>query len=89
MQNRVARPVISTSIRTLLEALGRALDRFEGSHEANRRSGHAATVAKVEACGGAQCDGYGWINGATGGYQWARRCPDCAPEVRRSPFKDS
>lgn len=35
-------------------------------------------------CGGADCDGYGWINGLDDtGRPWAKPCPDCAPAVRR------
>ena len=36
-----------------------------------------------EPCGSAECDGYGWINtAADGGYQVARPCPDCPPQIR-------
>lgn len=38
-------------------------------------------------CGGADCDGHGWINGvAASGYRWAHPCPDCPPAIRRSAF---
>lgn len=38
----------------------------------------------VQACDGPECDGHGWINGSdpATGRAWARKCPDCPPEVR-------
>lgn len=37
----------------------------------------------AEPCGGADCDGHGWINGVTdAGYSFARPCPDCPPQIR-------
>ncbi|MGO2520109.1 MAG: hypothetical protein ACTH8F_08305 [Microbacterium sp.] len=46
---------------------------------------HAQTPAPARPtpCGGAECDGYGWINTHTpDGYTSARPCPDCSPAVR-------
>lgn len=82
MSNSTARPRFSASIRTLRAALTRAVSRFESTQKPARH-GHTEPAVRVQACGGVECDGYGWINGATDGYQWARPCPDCRPEVRR------
>lgn len=40
-------------------------------------------AARPQPCGGAQCDGYGWINSVTdAGYTVTRPCPDCPPSIR-------
>lgn len=81
MSKKVAQPVSPISFRALAAHL---LNRVIGSLK-TAGGEPAAPVVKVEACGGDVCDGYGWINGVTAGYRWARPCPDCPPEVRRSP----
>lgn len=43
----------------------------------------ATAPARPEACGGQDCDGYGWINLVDErGYAAARPCPDCSPRIR-------
>ena len=46
---------------------------------------HSPTPPSLEPCGGADCDGYGWINSTSdAGYSLTRPCPDCAPAIRSS-----
>lgn len=52
-----------------------------GGHDNGAHTMNAA--ARPQPCGGAQCDGHGWINSVTvDGYTVTRPCPDCPPSIR-------
>lgn len=52
---------------------------------ARARRGSSMNQAVVTPCENADCDGHGWINGTSPrGYQWAKPCPSCPAQVRRS-----